>query len=94
MKGDHIDIDAIATLARIDLSADEKQKLSKDIDSILDFISKMDEVDTTNVEPSAHAHPVYNVFRKDIPGSTFDVETALLNAPEKRENQFVVQKVL
>ncbi|MEM8867870.1 MAG: Asp-tRNA(Asn)/Glu-tRNA(Gln) amidotransferase subunit GatC [Verrucomicrobiota bacterium] len=91
----HIDIDYVANLARIELSADEKAKLGSQLDDILGYFEKLNAVDIDGVEPMAHAHKVFNVWRAgDEPGDTFSPEVLTKMAPEQRENQVVVPKVV
>ncbi len=89
-----IDIDYVAKLARIELTEDEKAKYSAQLGQILEYFKKLSEVDVDGVEPSAHAHSIYNVWRDDTPTPAMSVEDALMNAPAKRDNQIVVPKVV
>ncbi len=89
-----IDIDYVAKLARIELTGDEKAKYSAQLGQILEYFKKLSEVDVDGVEPSAHAHSIYNVWRDDTPTPAMSVEDALMNAPAKRDNQIVVPKVV
>ena len=90
----HINIDYVAKLARIALSDDEKAKFSAQLDSILGYIEKLEELDTSGVEPTAHPHPVCNVWQEDVVTSEMSVGEALRNAPAQRNNMFVVPKVV
>lgn len=90
----HIDIDKVAELARIALTAEEKAKFSTQLESILGYIDKLDELDTSNVEPTAHPHSVENVWRDDKAESELPTSEALKNAPKQRNNMFVVPKVV
>ncbi|KRP36436.1 MAG: glutamyl-tRNA amidotransferase [Opitutaceae bacterium BACL24 MAG-120322-bin51] len=91
----HIDIDYVANLARLDLSDDEKAKLGTQLDDILGYFNKLNSVDVEGVEPMAHAHRVFNVWREgDEPGATYAPEVLLNMAPEHRDNQVVVPKVV
>lgn len=89
-----IDIEYVARLARIELTEAEKEMYSKQLGQILGYFKKLSEIDVSNVEPSAHAHAIYNVWRDDIEGEAMSVEDALMNAPAKRDNQIVVPKVV
>ena len=89
-----IDIDYVARLARIELTADEKVKFSNQLSQVLGYFEKLSAINVDNVEPSAHAHAIYNVWRKDSPTPAMSVEDALMNAPKKRDNQIVVPKVV
>jgi len=91
----HIDIDYVANLARLDLSAKEKAKLGTQLDDILGYFDKLNAVDVEGVEPMAHAHRVTNVWREgDQPGETYAPEVLIKMAPESRDNQVVVPKVV
>lgn len=91
----HIDIDYVANLARIELTPEEKEKLSPQLDKILGYFDKLRSVDVEGAEPMAHAHPVYNVWREgDAPGPTLTPDELLAMAPETRDNQVVVPKVV
>ena len=89
-----IDIEYVARLARIELTEAEKEIYSKQLGQILGYFKKLSEIDVSNVEPSAHAHAIYNVWRDDVEGEAMSVEDALMNAPAKRDNQIVVPKVV
>lgn len=91
----HIDIDYVANLARIELTEEEKAKLGAQLDDILGYFEKLNAVDVSGVEPMAHAHAVTNVWREgDTPGPVFGPEVLMQMAPESRENQVVVPKVV
>ena len=91
----HIDIDYVANLARIELNEEEKAKLGGQLEDILGHFDKLSAVDVDGVEPMAHAHAVSNVWREgDTPGPVFDPEVAVRMAPESRDNQVVVPKVV
>ncbi|MFQ3224399.1 MAG: aspartyl-tRNA(Asn)/glutamyl-tRNA(Gln) amidotransferase subunit C [Lentimonas sp.] len=91
----HIDIDYVANLARLDMSAEEKAKLGSQLDDILGYFDKLSTVDVEGVEPMAHAHRVFNVWREgDEPGETYAPEVLINMAPEHRDNQVVVPKVV
>ena len=89
-----IDIEKVADLARIALTNDEKSKLSGQLKSILEYINKLNELDTDNVEPTAHPHSVFNVWREDKAETGLPIEEALKNAPKQRQNMIVVPKVV
>lgn len=93
-EGKQIDIDYTAKLARINLSDDEKVKLAGQLNSIIGYMEKLDELDTSGVEPTAHPHPVYNVWQEDEVRGELSVEEALKNAPAQRDNMVIVPKVV
>lgn len=89
-----IDIERIAALARIQLSDTEKQKFAGDFQTILGFFEKLNAADVSALEPCAHAFPVYNVLRDDVPAETLPVEALTLNAPAAKDDQIVVPRVV
>lgn len=89
-----IDIEYVAKLARIALSDVEKAKFSEQLGSVLGYIEKLEELDTEGVEPTAHPHPMENVWQEDVVSSELSVEAALQNAPKQRQNMIVVPKVV
>lgn len=94
-KPAHIDIDYVANLARIELSDEEKAKLGGQLDDILGHFEKLNAVDVDGVEPMAHAQRVNNVWREgDLAGATYDRELLEQMAPEQRDHQVVVPKVV
>lgn len=94
MNDSKIDIDHVAALARIELSDAEKQKFAKDFQPILGFFATLNTVDVSALEPCAHAFPIYNVLRDDVPAGTLPTEALLKNAPAAREDQIVVPRVV
>jgi len=87
-------VDKIAHLARLEVNAEEKEQLMADMSRILTFMDKLNEVDTSNVEPLVYMTEEVNVFRKDEVKELITHEEALQNAPEHDENYFLVPKVI
>ena len=85
-------IEYVGILAKIELSDEEKEQAKKDMGSMLDYIDKLGELDTTGVEPMSHVFPVHNVFREDVVTNTDDRENILKNAPEEKDGMFVVPR--
>jgi aspartyl-tRNA(Asn)/glutamyl-tRNA(Gln) amidotransferase subunit C len=94
MTAEHIDIDHIAMLCRIALSDGERKMLPGQIDAMLAYVQQLKIVDVQDVGPTLHALEVSNVLRADRPGENFSVETALMNAPEQKNNQIVVPRIV
>lgn len=89
------DIQYVADLARLNLSAEEAERLAKDMDSIIRYsMDKLKELDTDNVKPMEHVLPIRNVFREDLNGDSFDRDDVLQNAPDKENGCFKVPKVV
>ena len=87
-------IDNLAKLARLQFSDEEKEGLKKDLAQMIGFIDKLNELDTEGVEPLLHMSPRSNVFREDEVQGSITREEALLNAPQKNEQFFLVPKVI
>ena len=87
-------IEYVGILAKLELSDEEKEAAKKDMASMLDHIDKLNELDTTGVEPMSHVFPVNNVFREDVVINGDDSENILSNAPECKDSAFVVQKTV
>jgi len=88
------EVDHIAALARLEFSDDEKQKFTHQLNDILQYIEKLNELDTSNVEPLSHVIELSNVFRDDVVKPSISPEEALKNAPAKTDNLFKVPKVI
>jgi len=88
------DIKYIAHLARLSLTAEEEQKLSAQLSSVLSYIEKLKEVDVSEVEPTAHAFPLVNVTRPDEIKPSLSNEDALRNAPAHANGLFIVPKIV
>jgi aspartyl-tRNA(Asn)/glutamyl-tRNA(Gln) amidotransferase subunit C len=84
----------VAHLARLDLTPEEEQKYGEQLSQVLGYIAKLNELDVTNVEPTAHAVPLVNVTRPDEPRPSLSNEEALRNAPAKANGLFVVPGIL
>ena len=82
----------VASLAKLSVSDDEKQKVAKELDRILDYIETMNGLDTEGIEPMSHVLPVKNVFREDVVTNQDNRDELLKNAPKKKDGSFVVPK--
>lgn len=87
-------IEYVGILAKLELSDEEKETAKKDMASMLDHIDKLNELDTTGVEPMSHVFPVENVMREDVVTNGDGSEATLANAPERKEDAFVVPKTV
>ena len=88
------DVRYTAQLARLHLSEEEIAKFQTQISQVLKYVEKLEQVDVTGVEPTAHANAIFNVWRKDEPRAWFTPETALANAPRQANGLFIVPKVI
>ncbi|MCM8775397.1 MAG: Asp-tRNA(Asn)/Glu-tRNA(Gln) amidotransferase subunit GatC [Candidatus Omnitrophica bacterium] len=87
-------IDRIAELARLNLKSGEKEKLEKDLESILGYVKKLESLETSQVEPTSHVLDLENVFRPDTVKSTEIQEEVLEHAPSRHAKFFKVPKVV
>jgi aspartyl-tRNA(Asn)/glutamyl-tRNA(Gln) amidotransferase subunit C len=84
----------VAKLSRLDLTEAEVEEFSGQLSAILEYMEKMNELDTGNVEPLAHCLPVSNVFRDDVVTESMGTEKTLANAPDSDGEFFKVPKIL
>ena len=84
----------IGVLSRIELSDDQVDVLARQLGSILGYFDKLQELDTENVEPLAHAADVFNVLADDTPAASLSANQALANAPARDADFFKVPKVI
>lgn len=94
MAATEIDVKYVAHLARLSLTADEEQKFGAQLGQILGYIEKLNELDVSQVEPTAHAMPLVNVTRPDEVRPSISNEDALRNAPAKANGLFIVPKIV
>ena len=87
-------VDKVAHLARLELATEEKAEMIKDMNKILGFMDKLNEVDTTGVEPLVYMTDEANVLREDVVKQDITTEEALLNAPDHDKSHFLVAKVI
>ena len=88
------DVRYTAQLARLNLSEAEITKFQTQISQILAYVEKLEQVDVSGVEPTAHANAIFNVFREDSPRDWFTAQDALANAPRSANQLFIVPKVV
>ncbi|MBQ3585006.1 MAG: Asp-tRNA(Asn)/Glu-tRNA(Gln) amidotransferase subunit GatC [Lachnospiraceae bacterium] len=85
-------IEYVGILAKLELSEEEKEQAKTDMASMLDYIDKLNELDTKDVEPMSHVFPVHNVFREDVVTNGDDRDRILKNAPEEKNGMFQAPK--
>ncbi|EFV02379.1 aspartyl/glutamyl-tRNA(Asn/Gln) amidotransferase, C subunit [Pseudoramibacter alactolyticus ATCC 23263] len=88
------DVTYVANLARLRFDGAATEKMVKELDSVLDYVNTLNEVDTTDVAATEHILPVKNVYRKDEIGESLPNEVALANAPDSENGCFKVPRVL
>lgn len=88
------EVDHVARLARLDLSEEERERMTQQLDRILAYMDKLNELDTSQVEPTTHVLPLQNVMREDAPRASLAQGDALANAPDREEAFFRVPRIL
>ena len=94
MKITRDDVEHVARLARLRLQPAELEALTGQMDTILDYVEKLNELDTDGIEPTAHAVPLENAFREDEVKPSIGIARARQNAPEVEGDCFKVPKVI
>lgn len=94
MKISREQVEHVARLARLALSEQEIDTLTGDMDAILGYVDKLNELDTDHIVPTAHAVPMENAFRADAARPSIGTDKALRNAPEASDSCFLVPKVI
>ncbi len=89
-----MEIDHVALLARLKLTDKEKELFSRQVGGIIKYIDKLDELDTADVEPTAHVLPVMNVFREDKLKPSLPRDEVLRNSPAKDDTFYRVPKII
>ncbi len=84
----------VAKLARLDLSEAEISQFTGQLSAILEYVEKLNQLDTANIEPLAHCLPINNCLREDNVKQSLGTEKTLENAPDKDEKFFLVPKIL
>jgi aspartyl-tRNA(Asn)/glutamyl-tRNA(Gln) amidotransferase subunit C len=88
------EVEHVALLSRLRLTKEEKHRLTDDLNHILDQFAVLQQLDTTDVPPTAHAMALENVFRDDVSRPSLPREAALREAPEARDEFYVVPRVV
>ncbi len=94
MKITKQEVEHVARLARLELSEQEKEKLTGQLSNILSYVETLNGLDTAGVEPTAHVLDIKNVMRDDLPEASLSQERALANAPDKAAGHYRVPKII
>ena len=94
MKITREEVENVARLARLELAGEEVDKMTNQLDTILSYVAKLDELDTTNVAVTTHTQSVTNAFRDDEVRESLPREKALANGPKQNGEAFVVPKII
>ena len=93
MKLSLAEVEHIANLARLELTAEEKEKYRQQLSAILDYAVRLQEVDTSGILPTSSVLPEHGVLRDDFPGESLQLDETLANAPDQKKKQFRVPPV-
>lgn len=88
------EVEHVANLARLELSDVEKEQFAGQLNAILKYAEKLNQLNTDGIEPTSHVLPLANVMREDVVKPSWPIEKVLLNAPEEEDGQFKVPAVL
>jgi aspartyl-tRNA(Asn)/glutamyl-tRNA(Gln) amidotransferase subunit C len=94
MSSDSFDIEKIARLARLKLTAEEQTRLGQQFTGILEHIDQLNQLDTESVEPTSHVLPLQNVFREDEAKTTFEEGAYLPLAPKQDKGHYEVPQII
>lgn len=87
-------IENVGILAKLELSREEKEQAKTDMENMLSYIDKLNELDTEGIEPMSHIFDVNNVFREDVVLNINERDNILKNAPEEKNGMFCVPKTV
>ena len=88
------DVRGVSALARLRFSLEEEQRLTGELNRILQYMDKLNELDTEGVEPTSHVLPLANAFRQDEVESSSSVAEILAAAPQRQESYFKVPRII
>jgi aspartyl-tRNA(Asn)/glutamyl-tRNA(Gln) amidotransferase subunit C len=88
------DVDHVALLSRLELTGEERELYTRQLNDILEHFQSLQRLDTGNVQPTAHVLPLKNVLREDWVGQHISREEALANCPDRDENYFKVPRII
>ncbi len=94
MKINREQVAHVAKLARLAMTPDEAERFTEQLSNILTYVEKLNQADTSRVEPTSHVLPLFNVFREDQVRPSLPAEKALENAPDKEGPFFKVPKII
>jgi aspartyl-tRNA(Asn)/glutamyl-tRNA(Gln) amidotransferase subunit C len=89
-----VKIEDVSLLARLRLTETEKELFTRQLDRTIEYINKLNELDTTGIEPTAHVLPIRNVFREDKVRNSLPCDKVLQNAPESERDFFKVPRII
>ncbi|GMQ56872.1 Asp-tRNA(Asn)/Glu-tRNA(Gln) amidotransferase subunit GatC [Vallitalea sediminicola] len=87
-------VEHVANLARLNLTEEEKEQMTTDMEVIIEFANRINEINIDNINPTAHIIPINNVFREDIVNPSFSRDELLSNAPNRANGCFSVPRIV
>lgn len=94
MPENNFDLERVAHLARLTLSDEERALFGKQLSSIVGYVEKIAELDTTGIEPSLYGQPVSNIFREDNPRTSLPTDVVMQNAPARIGDEIKMPRVV
>ena len=94
MKINKKEVEYVAHLARLNLTDEELEKMTGQLDNILSYVDKLDELDTSQVVPTSHVFSVSNAFREDVEKESLSQAEAVKNGPQQDGEMFQVPKII
>ncbi len=94
MKISRQEVEHVAHLARLNLSEEELEKMTVQLDTILSYVDKLEELNTEDIEPMTHAFSITNAFREDNVKESLSQEESLKNCRQKDDETFIVPRVI
>jgi aspartyl-tRNA(Asn)/glutamyl-tRNA(Gln) amidotransferase subunit C len=94
MKISKKEVEHVAHLARLTLTDEELEKMTGQLDNLLSYVAKLDELDTSQVAPTTHVFSVSNAFREDVEKESLPQAEALANGPQQDGVTFLVPKII
>ena len=88
------EVSHVANLARLHMSSEEVEAMARQLDEILTYVAKLNELDTEGITPTTHAISIVNAFREDEVKPSLDREKTLANGPQQNGEFFVVPKII
>jgi len=88
------EVEHVARLARLEVSPAEKEELTRQMNRILQYMEKLNELDTAGVPPTSHVIDLRNAFREDLVEDSLPRDASLENAPESNGVEFVVPRII
>lgn len=94
MKITREQVEHVANLARLNLTEEEKEQMTSDMEAIIEFANRINELNIEDINPTAHVIPINNVFREDVINPSFPREELLSNAPNQQNGCFSVPRIV